>query len=618
MKTAIIQKDDAMEALETLPLQYRASEELEAFLGDPADPANVMSFHNVMAWDEQEAFPQAAVDELYRFGMNHYYVPAAYGGRFTSYEEFQSLARVAARRDLTTAITYSTLIWSTLIWVGGNEQQKHRLAKLLRWTKDAPTLAYSEEQHGADLVANDMKAVKTEGGYRLSGEKWPINRATRSGIVAVLAKTSNERDTRSLSLFMLEKRDLDPAQYSNPPRVKTLGLRGCDISGIRFHDCLVPESSRVGAVGEGLELALRAFQVTRTLCAGLSLAAADTALRVTMDFAIKRKLYGGTVFTIPIARRTLSDAFLDMLICDCMATAAARGLHVSTEQFSVWSAVVKYFVPVTLERATQQLSVVLGARHFIRERHHAGIFQKMLRDGGVVSLFDGSTQVCLHALGLQLRHLVKTRRREQDGDDTARNARLTTIFSLDETLPVFDGSRLDLFSRGHDDVMQGLLAAVTAIRDLHDTDGVEPALLDHLQHLAGLAAEALHDFDGAVDAAAAAGLHPQSPELFDLAARYATLHAAAACMSMWLHNRARLDAFFADGAWLVLALERLLSRLRPLHLQLPESYRQRVADRLAELFNENRLFSIVPLALAKTEVTADSTQKEDSHERQCN
>ena len=331
-------KDTAME----IPLQYRASEELEAFLGDPGDANNVISFHNVMQWDEQEAFPQAAVDELYRFGMNHYYVPAAYGGRFTSYEEFQSLARVAARRDLTTAITYSTLIWSTLIWVGGNEQQKRRLAKILRWTKDAPTLAYSEEQHGADLTANDMKAVKSEGGYRLSGEKWPINRATRSGIVAVLAKTGEARDTRSLSLFMLEKRDLDPARYSNPPRVKTLGLRGCDISGIRFHDCLVPESSRVGAVGEGLELALRAFQVTRTLCAGLSLAAVDTALRVTVDFAVKRKLYGGTVFTIPMARRMLSDALLDILICDCMATAAARGLHVSTEQFSVWSAVVKY------------------------------------------------------------------------------------------------------------------------------------------------------------------------------------------------------------------------------------------------------------------------------------
>src|SRR3569833_1250258 len=144
-----------------LPRQYRASEELERILGDPENPANEMSLHNVMQWDEQEAFPQAAVDELYRFGMNHHYEPVEYGGCFASYEEFHSLARVAARRDLAAAIAFSTLIWSTLIWVGGTERQKRHFAMLLRWTKEAPTLAYSEEQHGADLIANDLRAVKT-------------------------------------------------------------------------------------------------------------------------------------------------------------------------------------------------------------------------------------------------------------------------------------------------------------------------------------------------------------------------------------------------------------------------------------------------------------------------
>src|SRR3569623_1340516 len=503
-----------------LPRQYRASEELERFLGDPATPANVMSFHNVMQWDEQEAFPQAAVDELYRFGMNHHYVPVEYGGRFASYVEFQSLARVAARRDLTTAITFSTQIWSKLIWGGGTEQQNRHFAKLLRWTKEAPTLAYSEEQHGADLIANDLRAVKTEGGWRLTGEKWPITRATRSGVMAVLATP--------------------------------------------------------GEVGEGRELALRAFQVTRSLCAGLSLGAVDTALRTTLSFAMNRRLYGGTVFDIPMARQVLTDAFVDILICDCMATAAARGLHVATEQFSVWSAVVKYFVPTTLERTTQQLSVVLGARHFLRERHQHGIFQKMLRDGGVVSLFDGSTQVCLHALGLQLRHLVKARRRE-DGVNDDRAVRLATVFDLDETLPPFDGRRRDLFSRGRDDVIQGFGDAVATLHDLCADAHSDEAVLAPLQQLARRCMAELHDFDAEVEAGIAAGLHPQSPALFRLAQRYCVLHAAAACLQMWLHNRTRLDDFFASGAWLLLALDRLLNQLSPLPESPSQTQRERVA-----------------------------------------
>lgn len=599
-----------------LPRQYRASEELERFLGDPENPANVMSFHNIMQWDEQEAFPQPAVDELYRFGMNHHYVPVEYGGRFNSYEEFQSLARVAARRDLTTAITFSTLIWSTLIWVGGSEQQKRHFAKLLRWTKEAPTLAYSEEQHGADLIANDLRAVKTEGGWRLTGEKWPINRATHSGVMAVLAKTGEGRDSRSLTLYMVEKRDLDPAHYASLPRVKTLGLRGCDISGLRFNDCVIPEHSRLGEVGEGLELALRAFQVTRTLCAGLSLGAVDTALRTTLSFAMARKLYGGTVFDMPMARQLLTDAFTDILICDCIATAAARGLHVATEQFSVWSAVVKYFVPTTLERTTQQLSVVLGARHFLRERHQHGIFQKMLRDGGVVSLFDGSTQVCLHALGLQLRHLVKTRRREDSPDDE-RAVRLATVFNLEEPLPPFDGRRLDLFSRGRDDVMQGLVDAVAALHTLGSDGAIDESMLASLQQLARRCADELHQFDTEVEEGIAAGVHPQSPVLFRLAQRYCLLHATAACLQMWLHNRTCLDDFFARGDWLVLALDRLLDQLRPVPEAPSGPRRECVAQHLAELFEQQRLFSIVPFTLARDEAGALSnhhSKKEERHE----
>src|SRR5690606_18400475 len=172
----------------------------------------------------------------------------------------------------------------------------------------------SEEHHGSDLLANDMRAVRAGDRYLLSGEKWPINRATRSGATVLLAKTDDGKNSRSLSVFLLYKSDLDPARFSHLPRVKTLGLRGCEISGLRFDRCPVPEDARIGEEGHGLDLALKAFQVTRTLCAGLSLGATDTALRTTLDFALQRRLYGGSVFDIPHARTTLVEAFADMLI----------------------------------------------------------------------------------------------------------------------------------------------------------------------------------------------------------------------------------------------------------------------------------------------------------------
>jgi hypothetical protein len=67
---------------------------------------------------------------------------------------------------------------------------------------------------------------------------------------------------------------------------------------------------------------------------------------------------------------------------------------------------------------------------------------------------------------------------------------------------------------------------------------------------------------------------------------------------MWLHNRARAGGFFASGAWLALALQRLLSELAP-QPELPESFYEEVYAQLLELHEENRLFSIVPLPLPR-------------------
>jgi hypothetical protein len=68
---------------------------------------------------------------------------------------------------------------------------------------------------------------------------------------------------------------------------------------------------------------------------------------------------------------------------------------------------------------------------------------------------------------------------------------------------------------------------------------------------------------------------------------------------MWLSNRERLGEFFARGDWLVLSLERLLVRLGQQRSVLPAEHEERVAEELERLFEEERLFSIVPLQLAQ-------------------
>lgn len=577
---------------ETLP-QYSAAELLDQRLGDPFARDNVFSFGNAVALDEREEYPEEACRVLDELKVYDHYVPSQLGGQLKSFEEFIAVLRVIARRDLTVAIAHGkTYLGAVATWVGGSGEQRRRLVEIIRGGSQV-ALALTERSHGSDLLSSEVEAASVAGGYELSGEKWLINNASRGRALTVFAKTGNSSDPRGFSLFLVEKND--SSTYKTLPKIKTHGIRGADISGISFDRMLVPEDSVIGRVGAGLEIMLKAFQLTRTVITGLSLGAADTALRVTMDFALTRKLYGDSVFAIPHARRLLCDAFIDLLICECVSIACARSIHVEPEQMSVRSAIGKFFVPTTVEKILKSLSVVMGARQYLRQEHCDGVFQKIYRDNGILSLFDGSTAVNLHAIGTQLGQLT---RRLDHAAASDLSDRLAQIFSLTQTLPEFDPSALELHNKGRDSVLQGLKFSREKLWSIEPKDAEENTTLELIKDRTRAILAEVENQRERVAASVRDNGFNKSPAMFEQAEKYCALEAAACCVHMWVHNRKALGEFFGRGDWLVLSLERLLVKLGRRRTILPREYEQRVAEELERLYRERQLFSIVPFRLA--------------------
>jgi alkylation response protein AidB-like acyl-CoA dehydrogenase len=577
--------------------QYISAQSLEQYLGDPADAENPFSFKRAIELDEMDAYPVEACERLNDWKFHHYYVPREEGGRLEDFEELLSLLRVVAHRDLTVAWAHgmNSILGAVNVWVGGHDGQKRRLAQLLKRGEQV-AIAYHEKEHGSDMLAVELEATRESRGYLLTGEKWVIGNATRSTAMTVFARTDPRGGPRGFSLFFVEKTSLPEGSYTYLPRLKTHGIRGAEISGISFKQCLIPQDSLIGALGQGLELTLKSFQLTRTLFTALSLGAADRALRTTTGFALSRQLYGGYVFDIPHARLTLVNAFLDLLICDCMAISAARALHVSTDQMSVWSAVAKYFVPTTVEKIIASLAVVLGARYYLREDYCFGIFQKLLRDSAVVSLGHAGSFTNLQTIAQHLPSLSDGHSRaDQHGCEELR-LRLRATYSLGEPLPAFAPGKLEIVMRGCDDVLRGAELLPDQLSDVPPGSGLEPQLGESLQALAVKLQEQIEALKRrcAVLVHNHGAAYTSSPEAFDLAKRYCTLHAATTCLHIWLHNRHDLGEFFAKGAWLVLCLDRLLSSPGWGPVPAQGQYVEAVAEQLSRLHNEDMLFSVVP------------------------
>ncbi len=588
----------------SLLTQHHTAQALEFYLGDPLNPENLFSFQHCMELDEQDAYPEDICQLLSDWNLDLYYVPVAYGGKLQSFEEVLAISRVIARRDLTVAIAHGvTYLGATPVWLAGSDEQKQKIANRIK-NREKISFCLTEKNHGSDILSNETAVETVENGYLLSGEKWLIGNATLSTALTVFTRTNSQGGPRGFSVFLVEKDKLDPKSFKHLDKIKTHGVRGANISGVSFQNSLITPDTLISTPGSGLEIILKSLQITRTLHAGAapSLAQADTALRVTLDFVFSRQIYGGSVWDIPHARQALVEAFVDILLCECVSFAAVRSLHVATEQMSLFSSIIKYFVPTTVEKVIQRISAVLGARYYLREEHWYGIFQKIVRDHSIISLFDGSTAVNLHAIALQLQQLATYHLETNISETPGIREKISTIFNLEKPLPDFAPNQLEMYNRGRDDILQGIELAEADLASLPTNSEAESQVVDRIINLTNLLNQLIHIQNQFLVAQGTAytSKYSKSSQLFDLAKTYCVLHTAVACLQVWLHNRKTLDSFFAQGEWLVICLTRLLEKIQPSLESAPESYWENMGAHLVKLYTENKMFSIVPFELANS------------------
>lgn len=529
---AAVMADSPVVALEEALRGWRGAEK-------PFSPAALARL------DAAESFPVAACGALDSAGLPAYYVPVRHGGRLAEFPQVVAMLRAVARHDLTVAIAHGkTFLGAVSVWVSGSPEQARWLGEQI--TGGAVVCwGLTERGHGSDILAGDLTAERVDEGWRLDGEKWLINNATRSQLMCVLARTSSNGGPRGFSLFLVDKRELPADRVRPTAKIATHGIRGADISGFTVHDVVLPPTALVGEPGTGSETVLKALQLTRTACAALSLGAGDHALRLATSFARHRRLYGRQVAEMPLARDLIGRAAAGVLLAEAVAAVTTRAVHVVPREMSVLAAVCKAFVPTMVQETIGQVAELLGARGYLTEVFEHGEFAKLDRDHRLVGIFDGSTLVNRQMLITQFTRLG---RRYGAVDPTVAD-RLAGLVS--GPLPAFDPVALTLTSASGCGLALAVPGLLHRIREQDSGDVAWKALLADFE----LACADVHT--------AIAAHRPTSgmpgADAFALAERYELCVAGAACL---LIHALRLG----DGVPSVVlraCLELVVSRLVP-------------------------------------------------------
>ncbi|MDI6407484.1 acyl-CoA dehydrogenase [Streptomyces albus] len=573
--------------------------DLERRFGDPSDPDNPLGLAALLAADERGELLAEAEEMLTGFGLNAEFVPRALGGRLERVDTLGRVLRTVFRRDASLGLGYgvTSFLAAVAVWAAGTPEQRRRVADLLLGGGRL-AIAYHELAHGNDFVRNEFRATPlADGSFVLDGAKQVINNVVRAEALVLFSRTSQEPGSRSHSVLFVEKDRLPDGGRRHLrylPRYATVGVRGCQNAGVEFSGCPVGADALVGGPGDGVELALRSFQITRSVVPSMILGGGDTALRTAVGFALDRRLYNRSVLDIPHARATLVGAFVDLLVSDCLALAATRAVHLLPDQTSVYAAAVKYLLPKLLTETTYDLSIVLGANFYVRGGEY-GAFQKHVRDLPMISLGHAGTAACQATIIPQLPRLART---AWDGGQAAPEA----LFRVRDPLPPLDPSLLGLVATG-DGLACSLAGAADALAGRHAARAGEYA-----EALGALAGEMAAELRSLRDECAAMPARDRtvlaSPRAYAIADRYALLLAAAACLGVWCGQEGDApgaggpSGFLASPVWPALALTRLARRLgRPLP-KLPDGWEEHLLDEVLARFHEGRSYDLYDTPLA--------------------
>jgi len=213
--------------------------------------------------------------------------PERYGGRDASLSQWLIFEEEYYRAGAPNRVTQNGifLLAPTLFEFGTIEQQDRMLLRMAS-AQDLWCQGWSEPEAGSDLAGIRSRAVRTDGGWLLSGQKTWSTRATYADRGFGLFRTDPAADRhRGLTYFLFDLR-ADGVTVRGIPQLD--GEPG--FAEIFLDDVFVPDQDVLGSVGDGWKVAMSTASNER----GLSLRSPGRFLAAARRLVLCVGVDGGT------------------------------------------------------------------------------------------------------------------------------------------------------------------------------------------------------------------------------------------------------------------------------------------------------------------------------------
>jgi acyl-CoA dehydrogenase len=244
--------------------------------------------------------------------------------------------------------------------------------------------ALSEKLAGSDVAAMSCAARADGDHYVLDGEKTWISNGGIADVYTVFARTSEAPGTRGISAFVVFA--TDPG-FSIAERIDVIAPH--PLATIRFDNCRIPASRRLGAPGEGFKIAMRTLDIFRASVAAAALGFARRAASEALSHARSRPMFGGALADLQLTQATLGDMATDIDAAALLTYRAAWRRDVQKLNTTKEAAMAKMVATENAQQTIDKAVQMFGGRGV----KSGEIVERLYREIRALRIYEGATEV---------------------------------------------------------------------------------------------------------------------------------------------------------------------------------------------------------------------------------
>lgn len=336
-------------------------------------------------WDRNGEFPMGVYEKLFEMGLHLMDIPEKFGGlgldKVTAGMMTEELAKYDA--GIATSISAVGLAFKPLI-VAGTDEQKQIFSDLIGDGGFA-SFALTEPSAGSDAGAVKTTAVYKNDNWTINGSKCFITCAEYAKVFTVIAQTDKSKGLRGLTAFMVEA---DRKGVSVGKEEDKMGIRTSNTCDVFFDEVCIPDSHRIGQIGDGFKIAMKTLDMARPVVGACAVGICQACVDICKEYMKTRIQFGRPI----AALQGLQFMLADMEI----ATETARAMVYKTlqmiedgEPYSHAAAIAKCYAGDMAMKVSTDAVQILGGYGYSREYP----VEKLMRDAKIYQIFEGTNQV---------------------------------------------------------------------------------------------------------------------------------------------------------------------------------------------------------------------------------